>query len=695
MFSKLKTIIYFFTFFLGFTLASSVSAAITIRPALNLGLTGYWAMDEGYGNKAYDQSGNGNTGTLTQMNLSSVWQDGKLGRALNFDGINDRVIIPTQTMGTFTISAWINKPTTADYAGVFTGNTTNEGIYITGENQASVDRYKINFYYGPDNHLNNTQMSNNVWHHIAVTVNAGSVTFYLDGSPDGTATGAPTFAYSDIGYNSYSANYPFSGKIDEFRLYNRALSAGEIQRLYNLTKPKIKAASDLGLVGYWSFEEGIGTKAGDMSGNGNNGTLTLMDPATDWVNGKRGKALDFDGVNDYVNLGTFSVVSDQMTMAAWVYVTAFSSPDVQERIINKADGTGTENHDWMLSFIDNSGRKLRLRFNRSINTLIGNTNLSAGRWYYVAATYNNGTGIIYLDGVADGSGSFGTGTLPNNTNPVYIGAKSSLVEFLNGKIDEVRIYNRALSASEVANLYNASKKIMKVNTSQNLKLTTGLVGLWSFNGPDVYGTTAFDRSGQGNNGTISGATLDSGKVGQALNFDGNNDYINAGSPASLDDIENQGGGGLTISAWIYPETWGESGVGAVITKGSHDDAAGSWTFRLGQANTNIEFFKDYNGTNFGIRADANLISTQAWFHVAVTWDGTATSSNNHIYINNVNVPVWGTDGTGTKQSDINENVYVGSDKWTSNVFDGNIDEVRIYNRVLSAAEITRLYQMGK
>ncbi|MFA4831666.1 MAG: hypothetical protein WC618_05915, partial [Patescibacteria group bacterium] len=76
---------FFLVFFSAFAFVQPAYGAITIRPALNLGLVGYWSMDEGYGNKAYDQSGNGNTGTLTQMNLSSVWQDGKLGRALNFD----------------------------------------------------------------------------------------------------------------------------------------------------------------------------------------------------------------------------------------------------------------------------------------------------------------------------------------------------------------------------------------------------------------------------------------------------------------------------------------------------------------------------------------------------------------------------------------------------------------------------------
>ncbi|MFA5813978.1 MAG: hypothetical protein WC862_05735, partial [Patescibacteria group bacterium] len=155
MFPKLKIIIYAITFFLSLTIARSVSAvypvagrrklmfvgfvfsffvlfgalaivspaygAITIRPALNLGLVGYWAMDEGAGNKAYDQSGNWNTGTASG---SPAWADGKLGKALSFDGTDDYVSIPSATYlqgnQNLTISLWFYYTNTVNYQKIIT-----------------------------------------------------------------------------------------------------------------------------------------------------------------------------------------------------------------------------------------------------------------------------------------------------------------------------------------------------------------------------------------------------------------------------------------------------------------------------------------------------------------------------------------------------------------------------------------------
>ena len=86
----------------------------------------------------------------------------------------------------------------------------------------------------------------------------------------------------------------------------------------NLAKP----ANNLGLGGYWSFDDGAGTAASDLSGSGNAGTLTNMDSATDWVAGKRGKALDFDGSNDYVTMGdVLDMGTGDFTVSVWVKTT--------------------------------------------------------------------------------------------------------------------------------------------------------------------------------------------------------------------------------------------------------------------------------------------------------------------------------------------------------------------------------------
>ncbi|MFA4827562.1 MAG: LamG-like jellyroll fold domain-containing protein, partial [Candidatus Shapirobacteria bacterium] len=258
-----------------------------------------------------------------------------------------------------------------------------------------------------------------------------------------------------------------------------------------------------------------------------------------------------------------------------------------------------------------------------------------------------------------------------------------------GVIDEVRIYNRALSATEVANLYTASKKIMKVNTSQNSKLITGLVGLWSFNGPDIGGNIAYDRSGQGNNGTIIGATLDSGKVGQALNFKGTTDIVSISDNAALDLT-----GPFTIASWIkatsQPGGWrnfvakwaaGDDSLSAENSYYVAEEASGSGhviKFRMEDSGGGTQIF------------GSTVLALNVWYHVTAVYDG----SFMRIYVNGASdaTPVSRT--TGARDS---ATVFNVGNKTSNNSYGhpGPLDEVRVYNRALSADEIRRLYQMGK
>jgi hypothetical protein len=239
--------------------------------------------------------------------------------------------------------------------------------------------------------------------------------------------------------------------------------------------------------------------------------------------------------------------------------------------------------------------------------------------------------------------------------------------------------------------------VAQVNSPQNNKLTDGLVGLWSFNGQDMSGDTAIDRSGQGNNGTLTyGPTRAIGKVGQALRFDGSDDYVDAGSASSLDDIETTGSG-FTTSAWIYATDYGEGGQGVIVEKGN-GNGSGFWIIMLDGNDPSIRFIKHYDETRLQARVSYPVSYLNTWKHIVVTWDGSSSASNVHTYIDGVERAPWSpTDGVGNKVSDADNNLEIGSttNAPISNTFQGIIDEVRIYNRALSANEILRLYNMGR
>ncbi|HUV63426.1 MAG TPA: LamG-like jellyroll fold domain-containing protein [Sedimentisphaerales bacterium] len=212
-----------------------------------------------------------------------------------------------------------------------------------------------------------------------------------------------------------------------------------------------------GLVAQYSFENNVE----DGSGNGHNGTL-VGDPA--YVQGLAGygMALDFDGADDVVELGKFDVVG-RITLAAWVRADDFEINDA--RIVSKAREWGSNDHWWMLSTVLSGADyvpRFRLKTDESdtVPTLIGAGGvLAVGEWSHVTATWDGASMVLYVDGVEVGrTPKGGSAVAVDPTVSVAIGSQPSdafatdpahVVKFFDGLIDEVRIYNRALSELEV------------------------------------------------------------------------------------------------------------------------------------------------------------------------------------------------------------------------------------------------------
>ena len=210
-----------------------------------------------------------------------------------------------------------------------------------------------------------------------------------------------------------------------------------------------------GLVGYWKLDEGRGTIATDSSGNDNDGTLN-GDP--NWVTGKvGGYALDFDGDGDYVNVpdnNTGLDIDSNMTIAAWVKLNSVG-PHLFYIVTKQPSGTAGDNYPGNYEFkIQFPSWHLNLSHQSSTGQVCsGYKSTSAvgfGQWYHVAVTLVEGGNVnFYIDGVPVGTSSqYGTFGILND-EPVRIGARKDANYWFNGIIDEVAIYNRALSASEI------------------------------------------------------------------------------------------------------------------------------------------------------------------------------------------------------------------------------------------------------
>ncbi len=208
-----------------------------------------------------------------------------------------------------------------------------------------------------------------------------------------------------------------------------------------------------GLVAYWPLDAGHGVVAIDASGNGHTGFL-VGGPA--WSDGP---ALSFDGVDDHVDAGAFDVAGSALTLAAWIYSEDLANCSSRDcRVLSKATGTAEADHSFMLSTIA-SGAATRLRFRLktggSTSTLIATSgDLPQNQWVHAAAVYDGTKMELFLDGVAVGStGKTGAITAAPAV-PVWIGGNPTDPggKPWRGRIDDVRIYARALPAAELAAL---------------------------------------------------------------------------------------------------------------------------------------------------------------------------------------------------------------------------------------------------
>lgn len=206
------------------------------------------------------------------------------------------------------------------------------------------------------------------------------------------------------------------------------------------------------LIGMWKFDEGSGTTAHDSSGHNNNGTF-INSPV--WTTGKKHGGLDFDGIDDAIQVGTGQMNVSAGTIALWGYAKQFA--DAPRYLIGEA--TKPTNETWanrIQLYVLNTTGSLCLGLGDQHFKHTDIEVLQINQWYHIALTWNNGLYAVYINGIAKASGSFtGLSALNNFADIGNDGNTTYRNEAWGGVIDDVRIYNRALSANEV--LYLAQK----------------------------------------------------------------------------------------------------------------------------------------------------------------------------------------------------------------------------------------------
>ncbi|MBN1671136.1 MAG: hypothetical protein JXR37_08900, partial [Kiritimatiellae bacterium] len=296
------------------------------------------------------------------------------------------------------------------------------------------------------------------------------------------------------------------------------------------------------------------------------------------------------------------------------------------------------------------------------------TALNDGQWHHVVATYSNGAAAeLWLDGASHGTASFTDWNGTVGGLNVYLGkAAAGEGKDYEGLVDEVRVYNRVLSAAEIGALHDF-----------------GLVSYWSFDDPNDPGR---DEVGV-NHGTVYGATwMNAGIRGGAMWFDGVNDYINIGHDSSLDITQD-----LTIAVWAWKKekTSGDTLQVMLAKEDKPDDTGRSYqlTWIDGEPNTPCFAYGVGSGQPCHGLWAVGYPSWDEWHHVVLTHE---TGVGNRMYIDGV-LSAQDSEGTALRSNPGTDMRIGDSQSWEPWFYYGMLDEVRIYSRALSSNEVAVLF----
>ncbi len=218
------------------------------------------------------------------------------------------------------------------------------------------------------------------------------------------------------------------------------------------------------LVGYWKFDEGSGTVAQDSSGNGNTGTLVN---GAIWDNGIRGSAVKLDGVNDMINVGNIAAFNSlrKFTVEAWIKSSVWSIDSSVGVILGKGQAGDATQHAWFYIRYPSQGYKLYMETGDSAGFAqfaTGDLTWTPDQWYHVAAVFNNdGAGSTTVSFYRNGaliSDQTITRSFDSGIDDTILGGNVYYgTHFFNGVLEDARLWNRTLSANEIAAHYLTEK----------------------------------------------------------------------------------------------------------------------------------------------------------------------------------------------------------------------------------------------
>jgi RHS repeat-associated protein len=481
-----------------------------------------------------------------------VFDPGDSAGALHLGSSGGYVATDNLDSSTLSFAAWVKMDG---------GSTSNTPIIMAEQSGGwGVGCGTYYYYYDPmlyftqtdgDTIYSNFEIADGQWHFITVTYDpgageSGEVVFYVDGQQEKNYYQDPVTHPCDWTFDSSSGDYRiggpyageayqeygnsvqgyFDGSMDELGVWDRALTGGEIEGLYNSGRGVYGDTSQAPfnnnhlLVGYHFSESGSATQTADYSGHNNTGALA---GDAGWATGRvrapgETVSLEFDASGgscvEVANLdyNEFSVsLTDSLTFAAWVKMDGGTTSNTPIIMAEQSGGWGIGCGDY----------NARLYFTQTDgDTIYSNFEIADGQWHFITVTYDpeageSGEVIFYVDGEQEkndqdpfthpcdwtfdsSGGDYRIGGPYAGENYQYMMSDQG---YYDGAMDEMAVWNRALSGGEIADLYGVSGGGVYGNP-ENEPFNEGLVALWHMD--EGEGTTIADSSGNGRVGLLQG-----------------------------------------------------------------------------------------------------------------------------------------------------------------------------------------------
>ena len=628
----------------------------------------------GFGNTIYNIV-NSSMG-CTFVNFTANPIDNAGNRSIFFDNAsNNAVFIPSSNLqfgsSDFTIQFWFKFPGYSNNNGkvIFSDSwgPSNGGFLFYTYQSGGTE--KILFYSTSTDGSWNIALekdlivspSFNTWYNVAVTRTGNIFTLYANGQITNTFSSSLSLRNTGLPYSlgaSPTAANASKCSIGSVFIYrNKGLSAAEINQNYHATKKKYLIEENIvtnGLVlnldpGNPNSYSGSGNTVFDLAGFGNTGTL-VNGPAFSSLNSG---SLSFDGTNDYMYVQhNNSQNLTYITVSAWFNfpVVPFSGLG-----INKESSFRLMSAE---SYTTTAGGRLGGSWGTGVGP--GATTLSPNRWYQIVMTADGTTQKLYVNGSLDYTLNNSALASINSNVLSFATYHFGSSNFMNCQMSQALIYNRALSATEIQQNYNATKgrflnPLPPVRNGLVLELDAANTSSYS-----GFGNTWYDLTGNGYNYTLTnGPVFSSFGTTQNFFFDGSNDRALAVNPISLGTTH-------TVSMIIKPSSASEDGI--LFGDYGHDNTGYAMYVNGG---TSI-FYSATNYTNISITLSAN------WIMLTVTRIGTSISLYQNGSLIGSNTLGGNNPLTLSSIADYNGGGFP---------FGGLFSVVQCYNRALSAYEI--------